>query len=147
MIPLLKLNLNIGVNYVSFVDDLPLFLVALAIVIFIETLLFHEYFNWKKSVWYSFVMNLISTIVGVGLFPWALLIFSSVSVFLPFVLYWLSTPIIVYVLTVLIEYFSILLLFKPNWKKKEMLKAIFQINVYSYLALIALFIFVGFVRA
>jgi hypothetical protein len=92
-------------------------------------------------------MNLISTIVGVGLFPWALLIFSSVSVFLPFVLYWLSTPIIVYVLTVLIEYFSILLLFKPNWKKKEMLKAIFQINVYSYLALIALFIFVGFVRA
>jgi hypothetical protein len=136
---LLSPKFDVGVNFAGMIEGLPLALVAFVIVTLIEAFLFHEFFDWKKSLWYSFVINLTSTIIGIPLLFLSGLFYYAATTSLPKIVC-LSFPILIYVLTVMIEYVTFMILFKPNWKKKELLKILVRINFYSYLGLLALLI-------
>jgi hypothetical protein len=138
---------DVGINFLGMISSIPYALAILAGVILVEALFLDEYIEapFTKALWYSFIINGVSTLLGIPI----VIAYQTVPFFVDMgALANLDVPLFYcmpFVLTLLIEYFVLLALLKARLSKQQVLKAIIKINVISYIFLgVGTFLYMAF---
>jgi fumarate reductase subunit D len=105
MAVLLMPVINMGVSFSYLIAGQPLVILSFLLVVSLEALMLHDNFDWKISFRYSFIVNLISTVI--------------------------------------IEYYIYLKMFRLDWQRKDLYRAVVKINFISYMGL-AVLLFIAY---
>ncbi|MBN2549262.1 MAG: hypothetical protein JXB15_08900 [Anaerolineales bacterium] len=129
--------LNVGISVIGLISSIPYALVLLIIVVLLEAVYLHEYINrypnlelpFKKALWYSFIINAASTLVGI---PIAILFHYVIPVCgISFILS--------FILTLLIEYLLLVKILKETLARDRIVKIVIKLNVISYIILFVIY--------
>jgi hypothetical protein len=133
-----RLLFNAGLTYEFPYLGLGLFILLFAIVVVIEAKVLRKHFvefSMAKSILFSFLLNVISSIFGIPLLIKVQIISSnSESGQINF----FESMVLAYILTVVVELFTLFLLHKPRPTLKKSFIYSLEANIISYLVIILL---------
>ena len=152
---LLSPPLDIGIILRDLLASIPYVLIILAIVILVEAFFLSDYLEirFMNALWYSYVINIASTVVGI---PVVSVFYGGAAALLSvyelpiqgplasllIVGLWILFP---FLLTLLVEHFTLAAILRPSLARTRVLKAVFKINVISYILLpVGLLLFAAF---
>jgi len=146
---------DVSVYYTGVYWGIGLAIFSFLMVVIIEARVMKKYFPFSKwrRYGYSFIINLISTMIGLPLVYWLdihlsesemmtksiygdlLTIFTDYSEFPPMTINFLRGLLLAFVMTLIIEYFSILFIVRQRSAYMNALRFTVKANAISYLAL------------
>jgi len=153
-----RYSMDTGIAFVYIYMGIGMAIISFIMIVIIEAWIMRKYLSisrWKR-IGYSFVINTISTIIGLPIGYWAgssllgsglitkyisldLVLFFVYEATVPFFALWeyFWGLLFGFVLSIVIEYFCTKYLIKPKLSDKNALNLVFRANIISYLVLIS----------
>lgn len=102
--------------------------ISFIFVVLLEALFMRLYLKstWRRSLWYSFTMNLASSVLGLGL------VLASPFAPIPLLI------IFAYLLTVAVEFYVLKLMFRPSSTNSVLVRFVAFVNLVSYFCIFVL---------